>query len=439
MIRILIIISFNTVLGINLLCQTKSELDEYFNEGQYFFVREDYADALIYFQKLVSADSTNANFNFKVGECLLNIPGREHQAIPYFERSLKRIVPKKNYNRRSISERAAPLHAYYYLGNAYRINNQLDEALESYQKFIDSPFYYGNYNQNIVDQEIKSCERAKIIQDAPLDLEIVNLGEQINTRFSEEKPVISADGNSLVFIRRLQFYDAVFYSVKKNGKWQKAVNINPQIISDGDFYPCGLSADGTRLLLVKNVNENPDIFLSEIIDGKWSEAVMLPGKINSPSKEVHASFGPGGETIYLSSNRSGSKGGTDIFISEKNKHGEWGKPKSIGKNINTKFDDQVAYFISDPEVIFFSSKGHYSMGGFDIFYTNKKGKNWLIPVNIGYPVNDTRDNIYYAPDSKNIRVGYAAREESDSYGATDIYMIKINTESVLSFTQVRTE
>jgi tetratricopeptide (TPR) repeat protein len=434
--RILILLAVNTLLSSALLSQTQAELEEYFSEGQYFFVREDYEDALFYYLKLVATDSANANFNFKTGECYLNIPGKEHLAIPYFERARKRIVPKKDYSKKSFSEKAAPLHVYFYLGNAYRINNQLDKALESYQKFIDSPFYYGNYNQNIVDQEIKSCERAKIIQDAPLELELVNLGSNINTAFSEEKPIISADGKSLVFIRRLQFYDAIFYSVNKEGKWQKAVNINPQVLSDGEFFPSGLSADGTRLLLIKNENNNADIYMSELIDGTWSRAEILKGKINSASLELHASFGPGDETIYLSSNRSGSKKGFDIYISEVNEHGEWSKPKNLGKTINTEFDEQVAYSVNSPDVLFFSSKGHYNMGGYDIFYSEKRGKHWLIPVNIGYPVNDTRDNLYYSPNAGNIRDGYASREETGGYGSSDIYLIKIKSENILVFPTV---
>jgi tetratricopeptide (TPR) repeat protein len=434
--RILILLLINTLLSSTLFSQTQAELEDYFSEGQYFFVRKDYEDALVYYLKLVAADSTNANFNFKAGECYLNIQGREQLAIPYFEKASKRIVPKKTYNKKSFSEKAAPLHVYFYLGNAYRINNQLDKALESYQKFIDSPFYYGNYNQNIVDQEIKSCERAKIIQDAPLELEKINLGTNINTEFSEEKPVISADGNSLVFIRRLKFYDAIFYSVKKEGEWQTAVNINPQVLSDGEFFPSGLSADGSRLLLIKSENNNADIYISELIDGTWSKAEILKGKINSPNLEVHASFGTGEETIYLSSNRSGSKRGLDIYVSEVNQNGEWSKPKNLGKTINTEFDEQVAYKINSPEVLFFSSKGHYNMGGYDIFYSEKRGKHWLIPVNIGYPVNDTRDNLYYSPEVMNIRNGYVALEESDGYGSSDIYLLKIKSENILIFPPV---
>ncbi len=87
--RILVLLIINTLLSSSLFSQTQAELEEFFNEGQYFFSREDYQDALFYFIKLIAADSSQANFNFKVGECYMNIPGKEHLAIPFFQRATK--------------------------------------------------------------------------------------------------------------------------------------------------------------------------------------------------------------------------------------------------------------------------------------------------------------------------------------------------------------
>ncbi len=417
--------------GVN--AQSESELREFFDEGQYFFVRGDYEDALHYYLQLLDARPDNANFNFKAGECYLNIEGREHLAIPYFEKSCKRIVPKKEYNKRDYEESAAPLHALFYLGNAYRMDNQLDKALESYQKFIDSPYYYGNYNLNVVDQEIKACERAKIIQDAPLDLRITNLGEKINSEFTEERPVVSGDGNTLVFIRRLQFYDAIFFARKTNDEWSQAVNINPQLISDGQFYPTGLSNDGNTLLLVKNENQNTDIYISYFRDGMWSEAEILPGKVNTSAQESHASFGKDTNTLFLSSDRGGGKGGLDIYLVQKDNSGEWGKPKNLGKVINTSFDEQVACLSTDGDVLFFSSKGHYNMGSYDIFYSRKQGKDWFTPTNLGYPINTTRDNLYYQPLKSDRRVGFVSLQEEDGFGGKDICLVEILSPNILSF------
>ena len=413
--------------------QSEEELKEYFDEGQYFFNRGDYEDALVYYLKLVTARPKNANYNFKVGEAYLNIPGKEHLAIPYFVASLDKVVSKQAYRRRSFEESAAPLHAYFYLGNAYRMNNQLNEALECYAKFIDSPYFYNNYNLNVVDREIKSCERAKIIQDAPVNFERINLGENINSGFSEERPVISADGNTLVFIRRLQFYDAIFFSRKNGDTWAKAININPQIISDEDFYPSGLSSDGKILLLVKREGDSYDLYLSEFDGETWSKARRFSEKVNTIYAETHASFGPGDDFILISSNRPGGRGGFDIWISERLGEDSWSKPKNMGKQINTDQDEQDAFMSSDMNVLFFSSQDHYTMGGYDIFYTRKAGKKWRIPINIGYPINNTRDNLNYCPSHQDCREAYLSMTGDDSQGAADIYLIRITSESIISF------
>ena len=283
-----------------------------------------------------------------------------------------------------------------------------------------------------MDNEIKSCERAKIIQDAPLDYEKINLGPSVNTAAVEERPVVSGDGNSLVFIRRLKFYDAIFYTVKKDSIWQVAVNINPQILSDGDFYPTGFSYDGKKLLLVKNTRESSDIYVSVLDSGTWSQATKLKGKINSISLQTYASFGQDEHTIYLSSNKKGGKGGFDIYTSREEADGSWSRPRNLGKMINTEFDEQAPYLCSDAKTLIFCSKGHYNMGGYDIFYSSLRGKKWSVPVNLGYPINDTRDNLNYCPLG-NGREGYYSISDSLGYGMGDIYLIRIKSQSVLNF------
>lgn len=417
--------------------QNNDKLKDNFDEGIYFFNRGEYEDAAYDFLQLVKAQPQNANFNFKVGECYLNIPGKEQLAIPYFKVAVQHnLVAKKKYSKKDFNEKNAPLYALFYLGKAYRADNQLNNALESYKKFMNSPLYYGDYNENVVENEVKSCERAKIIQDDPLDYEKINLGPAINTQDVEEKPVISGDGNSLAFIRRLKFYDAIFYSVKKDSVWQVAINIDPQILSDGDFYPTGFSFNGKKLLLVKKTRESSDIYMSELDSGIWSKAEKLKGKINSPALQTYASFGQDEHTIYLSSNRRGSKGGFDIFTSKQEPDGSWSKPKNLGKIINTQFDEQAPYLCPDGKTLLFSSTGHYNMGGYDIFYSTMKGKKWSLPINLGYPINNTRDNLNYCP-LDNGREGYYSISDSLGYGMGDIYLIRIKSQSVLNFDKTK--
>src|SRR4030042_98955 len=118
--------------------QTKAEIMEYFEDAKYCFDRDDFKEAAYYYKKVVDQYPDNANFNFKLGECYLNIPGSESQAVLYLEKAIKRTTEKNKYKSKSFEEKNAPLHAYFYLGNAYRINNQLSEALTAYNTFVNS-------------------------------------------------------------------------------------------------------------------------------------------------------------------------------------------------------------------------------------------------------------------------------------------------------------
>jgi hypothetical protein len=323
------------------------------------------------------------------------------------------------------------LHAYFYLGNAYRMNNELNKALENYYKFLNSPLFVGSYNQNVVVNEIKSCERAKIIQDAPVKIVKVRLDTMINTALDEWDPVVSGNGKTIVFVRSLKFYDAIFCSERVNGEWSEPVNINPQVVSDGDIYPSCLSYDGNTLYLIKKGETNSDIFVSKKRDGYWTKAEPV-NSLNSNKKEDHISVSADGETAYISSNRRGSKGGFDIFYSRKDsKTGGWTKPKNCGKTINTKLDEITPSIANDGNTLFFSSKGHYNMGGYDIFYSNRIDKKWQSPLNIGYPINDTRDNFFYQPTVDGKAAYMALFDYSVPDATRDIYFIEPKSDSFI--------
>jgi tetratricopeptide (TPR) repeat protein len=414
------------ILSNNIYAQVTEDLEEYYREGDYFFNRGDYEEAVYYFLILVKNCPDNANFNFKVGECYLQIPGKETKSIPFFEKSITNVTRKKKYKRKSFGETKAPLHAYFYLGNAYRINNQLDKALEAYNTFVNSPYYYNNYNQMIVENEIKSCERAKIIEDSPTSCTKIPLNNKINTSANELNPVISGDEKSMVFTRKLKFYDAIFYSKIDDDDWSEPVNINPQIISDGDFYPASLSFNGKELYLIRKSAGGSDIYISHLIDGTWSEAEKLSKMINSSSNETHACISEDGKFLYFTRDRRRGMGGLDIYVSGKNNNSHWGKPKNLGKVINTKFDEDTPFITGNNKRLFFSSKGHYNMGGFDIFYSDKETHKWSIPVNIGYPVNNTGDNLFYVPLRGGI-IGYVSLFSDENKENRDIYRLEINS------------
>jgi len=412
--------SLQTIFPVSMQSQTIAERKELFNDGQFFFESEDYKEAVYYLLKLHDINPKNGNVNFMIGMCYLNMPGEESKGIPYFELALEKV--SYQWKKSEYEETKAPLHTYFYLAQAYRINNQLDKALEMLNKFTSSRYFEGNYNMDVVNVEIDACKRAKVIQDKPIQIDLVNIGDPINTPANNYGPVLSPDESVIIYMTNLKFYDAIFMSKKVDGKWTEPENITPQVGSDGDAYPTCLSPDGKDLYLVKKEKKTSHIYVSHWENDKWSIMVPLNDNINSSRSETHASISPDGKYLYFSSNRRGGEGGFDIWRSEK-VNGDWGKPENLGSEINTKLDEDAPYVSADGNVLFFSSQGHQNMGGFDIFYSKLKNGKWSPAVNIGFPINTTSDNKYYFPVG-NGTSGYITRKKSDT-DLMDIYHVSI--------------
>jgi len=413
--------------------QTENTPEEYLDDGYFFFQTEDYSEALFNFLQLKGTNLMNDNIKYKIGLCYLNIAGEEYNGIPYLEEASQNTTLK--YKSKSIKEKQAPWHSFFYLGKAYRINNQLDKALEAYTTFRNLPDFEDNYNLSLVDNEISSCGKAKIIQDIPVKIIETNLGEPINNSSANYNPVISQDENTIVFMTDLKFYNAIYQSKKINGQWTEPENITPQVGSDGDAVPTSLSYDGKELFLVKGSNNNRDIYISKFKDGWWTNMELLGENINSNHAETHASVSSDGNTLYFTSNKRGGLGGLDIYSSKKMKNGQWGPAENLGPKINTIYNEETPFLAADEQTLYFSSEGHYNMGGFDIFYSElKENGKWDNPTNIGYPVNTTSDNIFYNPVGAGY-IGYVSKISRDGLGNKDLYRIKIISDEDKTYSE----
>jgi hypothetical protein len=421
--RILIIIALSCLFFPRFSAQEITDPEELFSEGEFFFLAGEYREALYYYLQLLDKYPDNANFNFKAGMTYLQIPGQEQRAIPYLEKAITQTSIK--YKKRLYTESNAPHYAYYYLGNAYRINNELDKALDTYQTFMDSEDFEGNYNLDIVETEVRACERAKIIQDVPINLQKTRLDPPINSETDNYAAVLSADGNTMVFITQQKFYDAINLSRKINGIWTEPEVLNPQVGSDGDMYPTSLSSDGTELYLVKRTDTNDDIYLSIHSGLFWSRAQPLNENINTRSDETHASISGDGQTLYFTSDRRGGYGKLDVYRSQRLNNNEWGPATNMGPFINTDLDEETPFITEDGKRLYFSSKGHFNMGGYDIFFTDLLEDNtWNDAINIGFPLNTTGDDLFYFPVGNGEKGYYSIRTKEEPF-ASDIYYIEI--------------
>ncbi|MCH8318330.1 MAG: PD40 domain-containing protein, partial [Bacteroidetes bacterium] len=165
-----------------------------------------------------------------------------------------------------------------------------------------------------------------------------------------------------------------------------------------------------------------DIFCATKISDEEEVVERLPGKINTKYWESHPFITNDGNTLYFVSDRPGGIGGRDIYVSNKTTSGKWQPAKNIGKPVNTEHDEASPYFNSDANILYFSSKGHPGMGGYDIFKTTLKEENWVDPVNLGYPINHESDDIFFRLTPSGWSAYFSTVREG-GYGGLDLYKV----------------
>lgn len=399
---------------------------ELFMDAEYFLMSEEHSEALPLYQQLLLMDQENANVQYRIGQCYLNMPGQETRAIPYLEYAVQYL--NDNYSEGSFRETKAPPEALFMLGQAYHINNEFNKAIH----------YYLNYREIIdvrrvdaidyVNKQIECCEIAQQLMNQPASIEMTNLGERINTGSDNYKAVISGDGNTMVYMTSEAFYKSLYESRKVNGEWTAPRNITPEVGSDGQFYCTSLSHDGKELYLVLEDLFNPDIYRSVKEEGRWTRAQPLEEPVNSKYWESHAFISSDGNSLYFTSNRKGGYGQLDIYRSTRTGELQWSEPVNLGPTINTQYNEETPFLTNDEQNIYFSSQGHYCMGGYDIFYSslNPDGE-WNYPINIGYPINTTGDDLFYCPYREG-NMALVSRLFTDGIGGRDIYRVEIFSE-----------
>lgn len=404
--------------------QEKFTDKENFLEAEDYFEHEEFSDALPLYIQIKEKQPENYNLDYRIGRCYISIPGSKQKSVSYLENAVKRISAE--YKEGKHTEFNAPVDAYYYLGVAYRVNNQLDKAIANF-KIFKGKANPVTFDIKLVDDEIKACQNGIVAYKRPIDVDVENLGSVINTKYSETNPVVSPSEDFLVFSSKLPFYDAVFYSRKVNGKWITPINIMPELGVDDDCYPVCISDKGKELYFYRSDNYRGDLYVANFADGKWSKIRKLNSNINTKYWESHASISGDGKTLYFTSNREGSIGGLDIYKSERTTGDNWGPAVNLGPIVNSPYNEETPFVTSDGSRLYFSSFGHGTIGGYDIFYADKNPSgNWGKPKNIGYPMNTTDDDLFFCPVQDGSK-GYMAVYDKNGAGRFDIERFYVYT------------
>ncbi len=407
---------------------------DYFREGNFLLLEDNYDLALKNFIEAYKKDSSSANINFNVGYCYLNSSTKKGLAERYLSKAVTSVT--KNYAQDEPSEKSAPPLAHFYYGRALHINYKFDEAAAQYDIFEKQ---YAK--SKVIKEEIAYYKAqtafAKELVAVPINVQIQNLGDSINSEYPDFSPVLSADERMMIYTTRRstttggertpdgQFFEDVVVAYKDdNGIWSSPKSIGDNINTNGHEGSINLTPDGQTLIIYRDDNGNGNIYFSDW-DGKtWGPIQSFGSDINSKYWETHGCLSTDRSILYFISDRPGGFGGRDIYRCKKLPNGKWSLAQNLGPTINTKYDED-AVFIHPYGDLIFASRGHKSMGGFDIFVSSpdEDGK-FTSPENMHYPINTTDDDAFFvtSPDGKR---GYFSSANDKGYGEKDIYMMSI--------------
>ena len=412
-----------------LFSQSNKEIEE---EAYYFFNNKDYKKAYELYDKLYTKNPKDFDYKFKLGYCCLFYPEKKDRAIQIFE-DIKLNNSKKS---KDID---------YYVGKAYHVNYRFSDAvksLEAYLAVIGSKV--SDEDKLFVEdakQIIKNCTNGIELIDKKVQADITNIGSPINTDEVEGVPVITADESMMIFTYagkksmggklneelkpdvNGEYREDVFMSLKKaDSTWSEPIGI-PSLNTNGNDAAIAISPDGQTIFTFNSTNDLGDLYQSNLIGNDWTKPVKLNKNINTEFWEGSCSMTADGRYLFFASERKGGLGGRDIYLSEKT-NGDWGPATNLGPTINTSLDEDAPFIHPDGITLFFSSKGHSSIGGYDIMFSIKKDGEWLPPKNMGIPLNTTEDDRYYVINAKGDKGFFSSdRGGAGGKGKQDIYVV----------------
>lgn len=421
----------------SLFAQTNADFKTVFENAQTLSKEGNYYAALPLYFQLHKMDTANANIYYLIGDCYLRARRGKASALPYLERSLLSISSK--YNEDSYEERNAPILAYKLLGDAYHIHSMFEKAILSYERYKKELILYkrkDDVNLKDANRKIEMCKTGIDLMSKPINVKIENMGKNVNSPYSDYSPVLTADQSTMIFTTRRsqstggemledgKYFEDIYLSNYDGKNWTVAQSIGKPINTDGNEASVGISPDGQEILIYKDDNGDGNIYSTALNGDVWSEPIKLNSNINSMHWEPSAFISADGQTIYFTSDRPGGFGGRDIYESKKNPNGEWGKAVNMGALINTEFDEDAPFIHPDGITLFFSSNGHNTMGGFDIFYSSLSddGIKWQKPINVGYPINSPDDDVFYVVSPDKTKAYYSSFKEG-GLGEKDNYSI----------------
>ena len=421
----------------------KLTFDKNISDGNKLLLEENYNEAIKVFQLAYSKDTANPYLNYKLGLCYLHHPKERYKAEYFLEKSIKYISDDTEEN--NPDSRTAPPMALFYYGIALHFDYRFEEAIKNFELYRARVPEKFKDEINLINYHIQTCKNALQRVENPSITRIRNLGDSINDIYAQQSVHIMSNNEAMLLTisspevyggaagtlsRKGLFFSDVFFSSRLNDtSWSKARGVNGLINSTlHEITPC-VTADLKELIFSRGDDDKGDLYTSKWDGVSWLLPEKIDQRVNSKYAEKSPSLSKDGSLMFFSSNRLGGYGGYDLYRCKKLPNGNWAKPENLGPKVNTKQDEDYPFVHLESNELFFSSKGHATMGGFDIFNINLDSNVYAIgeAVPLAYPINSTSDDISYVMSFDDKMAYYSSNQQvSDSYGDFDLYQIYIS-------------
>lgn len=373
--------------------------------------------AVVKLEEAVALDSTFIDAWLKMAELQYD-SGDFNAAIIAYEKAM------------SIDAMYSPRSLFFLAKSAWNIN-VFDKAVQYFEQYLQHPKANAEELKAKARVFLANSRFAAVATRNPVPFEPKSIGSGVNTDQFEYLPSITADESILVYTARVGGREDFYMSRKVGGVWQRGEPI-PEINTNENEGAQSISADG-KTLVFTGCNRpgglgSCDLYISEWRNSGWTKPVNMGSAVNSTAWESQPSLSANGNDLYFASNRTGSRGGSDIWVCHRQPDGYWGAPVNLGDTINTAADESTPFLHPDGQTLYFASVGHPGMGEADLFFARKKTDNaWEIPVNMGYPIN-TKSHEGALIVSLDGRTAYFATDRqignsnhSGTFYQTDIY------------------
>ncbi len=401
-----------------------------------FLYAGNFANALSTYREIEKNNPNNDAVKFNIGLCYFNMGQRE--------KAKESLLASLNLNSKADNE------SHFILGKIYHFESELDKAIQEFKTFVTS----GKPDAETIEEcklLMSQCETAQVMMSNPWNVVINNMGPEINSKYDDKNPCITADGKSLVFTSRRpesatspldvegdgKYFENVYiaHPDSSTGKFLKTTTIPGSLNSAAHDACTSISPDGKLIYVYKNdVNDKAsrggNIFVSKATNGKWRVPESLGKPINSTFWEGGACISPDGKKIFFTSERPGGQGKSDIWMIEKINKKEWGKPVNLGSDINSPEDEGGIFLAPDGKTLFFCSNGPKSMGSYDIFKSVFEYGRWNTPVNVGFPINSVGKEGQFTIGA-DAQVAYFSSDRQGGLGESDLYQIELKDYAIL--------